>query len=115
MRKKLRSMKLCTNERSASDGVSPAHNGQEQITAGNLGIVKRLKYKNEGHDEIGILNKRNLDDVKPGRGIELLHPDQMNLANINDELVSVVKSDLCTKPLALVADYGGDSSSDSTD
>lgn len=39
----------------------------------------------------------------------------MNLANIKDEFVSEVKPELCNKPLTLIADYGGDSSSDSAD
>ncbi|VBB33033.1 unnamed protein product [Acanthocheilonema viteae] len=111
--KQLLSMKLRRNERSAFDSVSSAHNEQEQITAGSLGIIKRSKYENE--DEIGILNKKNLNDVKPEPEELLLCTGQMNLTNIKDEFVPVAESELCSKPLALVADYGGDSSSDSAD
>ncbi|KAM3718222.1 Nucleoside diphosphate kinase [Dirofilaria immitis] len=107
-------MKLHKNERTVFDNVSPTHSGQEQITAGNLGIIKRLKYENEEHNEMDISNKGNLDDIKC-RSIELLYPDQMKLTNIKEEFVSDVKPDLCSKPLALIADYGGDSSSDSVD
>ncbi|VDO54346.1 unnamed protein product, partial [Onchocerca flexuosa] len=113
--KRLLSMKLHRKERNAFDNVSPTNNGQEQIKTENLGIIKRLKCENEEHDEIDILNKvGNLDDVKPGNA-ELLYPVQMNLRNIKDEFVSDVKPDLSRKPLALVADYSGDSSSDSAD
>lgn len=52
--------------------------------------------------------------MKPGPD-ELLCPDQMNLANVKDEYVSVVKSEACSKPLALVADYSDDSSSEGAD
>uniref|UniRef100_A0A0R3RWN9 Coiled-coil domain-containing protein 130 n=1 Tax=Elaeophora elaphi TaxID=1147741 RepID=A0A0R3RWN9_9BILA len=109
--KQLLSMKLRRNKRSVFDSMLSAQSRQEQLTAGSLGIVKRLKY--EKH-EVSVSNKGNLGDVKP-ESEELLYPDQMNLANIKDEFVSVVKSDLCSKPLALIADYGGDSSSDSAD
>ncbi|EJW84656.1 hypothetical protein WUBG_04431 [Wuchereria bancrofti] len=111
--KQLLSMKLHRNECNAFNSVLSAQSGQEQITAENLGIVKRLKYENE-HDEIGVPNKGNLDDVKP-KCEELLCPDQMNLSNIKNEFVSAVKSDLYSKSSALVADYGGDSSSDNAD
>lgn len=55
--KRLLSTKLRRNERSAFDSVSPTHSGQEQITAGNLGIVKRLKHENEEQDELRVSSK----------------------------------------------------------
>lgn len=55
--KRLLSMKLHRNEHGAFDNVSSAHNGQEQLTAGSLGIVKRLKCENEDCDEIDVLSK----------------------------------------------------------
>nr|CDP98204.1 Bm7666, isoform d [Brugia malayi] len=111
--KQLLSMKLHRNECNAFNSVLSVQSGQEQITAENLGIVKRLKYENE-HDEVDVPNKGNLDDVKP-KCEELLYPDEMNLSNIKVGFVSVVKSDVYSKSSALVADYGGDSSSDSAD
>ncbi|VDK78330.1 unnamed protein product [Litomosoides sigmodontis] len=111
--KHLLSMKLRKNEHNAFGSMSSVHSEQEQLTAGSLGIVKKPKYENIEQDEIIISNKGNLDiKTEPD---ELLCPDQMNFAKVKDEYVSVVKSEACCKPLALIADYSGDSSSEGAD
>uniref|UniRef100_A0A915Q5G3 Galactosylgalactosylxylosylprotein 3-beta-glucuronosyltransferase n=1 Tax=Setaria digitata TaxID=48799 RepID=A0A915Q5G3_9BILA len=114
--KRLLKMKFRKNERGVFDSGSSTRGGAEQVTPGSLGIIKRIKFKNEEQDEIDVSKKKNLSNVKY-ESTELLCGNQRNLTAPKNENLSIEKTDLSNgcKLTALVADYGGDSSSDTPD